>query len=252
MLQGQFLPWHRYFVLKYEEALREECNYKGAHPYWNWTLDAGPGKNIFDSPLFDPETGFGGDGIPGVLPPPPITRIDFPGGSGGGCVKNGPFVNFTLNVGPGDSLAYNPRCLARSINPTMAVWLNYSNIAPLADAPTFEEFDIITESTVHSPNATSPMTFHGAGHFLIGAEASDIYSSNCEPLFYLHHAFIDSLWLAWQLEDPETRFSEIGGPQKPFTRNPQVTLDYPIDLGVVGASIPLSRVMDIRKGNTVE
>ena len=231
--------------------MRQECGYKGAHPYWDWTLDAGAGKDIRDSPVFDPVTGFGGDGKPGVPPLPPTdTRGDFPGGSGGGCVLNGPFVNFTLNIGPGDKLVYNPRCISRSINPTMAVYLNYSNVAPLAGASTFKQFDFITEATPYSLSDPLSMTFHGAGHYVIGGEASDIYSSNCEPLFYLHHTYIDSLWLAWQLADPtRSRFLDIGGPQKPFTSEPQVTLDFPIDLGVAGAPIPISRVMDIMEGN---
>lgn len=31
--QGEFLPWHRYFVRLYEQALRTECGYGGANPY---------------------------------------------------------------------------------------------------------------------------------------------------------------------------------------------------------------------------
>lgn len=31
-----FLPWHRYYVWHYEQALRTECGYKGYQPYWNW------------------------------------------------------------------------------------------------------------------------------------------------------------------------------------------------------------------------
>ena len=238
-------------MITYEKALREECGYKGAQPYWNWTLDTGPGKDIRDSPIFDPVTGFGGDGIPGAFPPPTPTRIDFAGGSGGGCVANGPFVNFTLNVGPGDVLTYNPRCLSRSINPTMTQWLDFSNVAPLSEATSYEQFDYITEGTPIRRNQTIPSTFHGAGHFVIGAEASDIYSSNCEPIFYLHHTYIDSLWQAWQSADPtRSRFREIGGPQKPWTAGPNVTLDFQIDLGPVGRPIPIRKIMDITKGNT--
>ncbi|KAJ4290793.1 hypothetical protein N0V88_006543 [Collariella sp. IMI 366227] len=35
---GLFLPFHRFYVHLYEKALREECGYKGAQPYWDWTL----------------------------------------------------------------------------------------------------------------------------------------------------------------------------------------------------------------------
>lgn len=251
-IQGHFFPWHRYFVIIYEKALREECGYKGAQPYWNWTLDTKPGMDILDSPVFDPVTGFGGNGQSGVpLPPPSPMRKDIPGGTGGGCVQNGPFVNLTLNIGPGGSLTYNPHCLTRSISPVMALLLTYENVSKVAEATTFEEFDIIAEGTVHSPNETHPITVHTAGHWTIGGDQAYLDSSNCEPLFYLHHAYMDAIWLSWQLADPTgSRFFDIGGPQIPFTREPQVTLDFPIDLGVVGPPIPISRVMDIMEGNT--
>jgi tyrosinase len=29
---GQFLPWHRRFLWVYEQALRNECGYRGAQP----------------------------------------------------------------------------------------------------------------------------------------------------------------------------------------------------------------------------
>lgn len=239
-------------MLTYEKALRSECGYKGAQPYWDWTLDAGPGMDIRDSPIFDPVTGFGGNGQAGVPPPPPaLTRIELPVGTGGGCVLNGPFVNLSINIGPGESLAYKPRCLSRSIRPSMSVYLNYSNIAPLAEASTFKQFDKITQSTPYSLNDTLTTTFHAGGHFAIGGDQDDLYSSNCEPLFYLHHTFIDSLWLAWQLEDPTgSRFFDISGPQIPFTSVPEVTLDFPIDLGIAAPAIPILRVMNPTKGNT--
>lgn len=30
-----FLPWHRYFILLYENTLREKCNYSGSLPSWD-------------------------------------------------------------------------------------------------------------------------------------------------------------------------------------------------------------------------
>ena len=207
--------------------------------------------DLRDSPIFDPVTGFGGNGQPGVpLTPPTESRFEVPGGTGGGCVLDGPFVNLTLNIGPGDSLTYNPRCLSRSINPTMAMYLNYSNVAPLSEATTFEQFDFITQKTPYSLDERLSLSFHGAGHQAIGGSESDVYTSNVEPIFYLHHTYLDALWQAWQLADPTgSRFLDIGGPQKPFTREPQVTLDFLIDLGEAGAPIPISRIMDIMEGN---
>ena len=33
-----FLPWHRYYVQFFEDALTKKCGYKGVQPYWDWTL----------------------------------------------------------------------------------------------------------------------------------------------------------------------------------------------------------------------
>ena len=114
-----FLLRHRYFVASYEKALRDECFYPGAQPYWDWTLDSNDFPN---SPIFDPLTGFGGNGKNITVDPTtlPISSPFIPGGTGGGCVKTGWFKNWMVNVGPYDNLAYNPHCLARDFHPMLA------------------------------------------------------------------------------------------------------------------------------------
>ncbi|KAJ3034647.1 hypothetical protein HK097_004440 [Rhizophlyctis rosea] len=93
---GYFLHWHRYFVHAYEKALREECGYKGAQPYWDYTYDVTKGGNMTSWPLFDKTYGFGGNG-------PYVPYVSFiPGRTGGGCVQDGPFTypQFSLSLGP--------------------------------------------------------------------------------------------------------------------------------------------------------
>lgn len=36
-------------------------------------------------------------------------------------------------------------------------------------------------------------------------------SSPGDPLFFLHHTWLDRIWAQWQAKDPATRFYEIGG-----------------------------------------
>jgi tyrosinase len=57
--EAVFLPWHRYFVQVYEDALRTECGYTGAAMYWDWAADwAAPSQAfVWATPL-----GFGGNG----------------------------------------------------------------------------------------------------------------------------------------------------------------------------------------------
>ncbi|KAJ2914683.1 hypothetical protein MD484_g5740, partial [Candolleomyces efflorescens] len=109
-----FLPWHRQFGFLYETALREECSYRGPTPFWDWTRDAGGSKPMSRSPIFDPHTGFGGNGLNGTYTPP----TDDDGAiwhlfSATGCVQDGPFASVTLHVGPDRRLT--DHCLTRNI-----------------------------------------------------------------------------------------------------------------------------------------
>lgn len=36
-------------------------------------------------------------------------------------------------------------------------------------------------------------------------------SSPGDPIFFLHHAWLDKLWADWQAEDPSSRHKDIGG-----------------------------------------
>ncbi|KAL7274652.1 hypothetical protein RUND412_002434 [Rhizina undulata] len=248
---GHFLPWHRYFTAAYENALRTECGYTGGQPYWDWTLDVNGNKSVLDSPIFSATEGFGGNGP--VEDPPASTNssVYIPGGTGGGCVLNGPFTNYTASVGPGQSLVYNPRCLKRSINPVVASeYLTTANVVPALAASDFGGFSAVVQGMQAAAGVPAAilMTFHGAGHYACGGEATDFISSSTEPLFFLHHAFIDLLWWKWQSMDLATRLTDISGPIVPFTAGPNVTLEFEFGLVWEGASLAIETVMDIRKG----
>ena len=52
---SQFIPWHRYFLIEYENLLRQiSCNI--TIPYWDWT---GLPKNPYAADVFDIGSGFG-------------------------------------------------------------------------------------------------------------------------------------------------------------------------------------------------
>lgn len=82
----------------YEKALREECGYKGPTPYWDWTLYADDPRK---SPVFDGSaTSMSGNGesIPhgGTYVTAFGLNVTLPPGTGGGCVKDGPFANLQV------------------------------------------------------------------------------------------------------------------------------------------------------------
>lgn len=52
----------------------------------------------------------------------------------------------------------------------------------------------------------------------------DPLASPCDPLFFIHHAWIDKLWFDWQNVNPKKRMYDIGGPnaQTPRVGFPEI------------------------------
>ncbi|RYP70720.1 hypothetical protein DL769_004870 [Monosporascus sp. CRB-8-3] len=173
-----FLLFHRLYIWAFEEKLRTVCGYTGPFPYWEWGLDAG---GVEQSPVFDGSpTSMGGNGEK-------VNRTQgmFPGGSGGGCVKEGPFSNYTVNLGPltaDDPLAHNPRCLKRDLNTRMcrssASLKNTTEV--MLESPNIELFQANLQGDFRYPESRKwGMSVHGGGHFIIsGDPGSDFYFSN--------------------------------------------------------------------------
>ncbi|KAJ3125764.1 hypothetical protein HK098_008224 [Nowakowskiella sp. JEL0407] len=257
---GHFLPWHRLMMSVYEEYLHAECGYDGAIPYWDWSLDSGVDK-FPKSPVFAPSA-FGGNGDFVDVDPSNTTGVFFPGRTGGGCVKNGAFVGLKVNVGPGNSTAYNPHCISRDFVPDLSEVLSKENVEKTLGKPDFYNFDFYFqgEDFFRSNFNMSEFGVHGAGHFVIGGTLGSMgsqYSSCSDPTFYLHHAQVDRLWWLWQQKNPKKRLYEIGGPVDPvpiFGPVPispkNVTLDFPIDLAELTApwKITVRDMMDTVSG----
>lgn len=60
---GHFILWHRYFLGAFEDALEKECGYAKGIPYWDWLIDSESNLPMDQWPIFDPKTGFGGEGV---------------------------------------------------------------------------------------------------------------------------------------------------------------------------------------------
>ncbi|KAL7917048.1 hypothetical protein ACQKWADRAFT_324968 [Trichoderma austrokoningii] len=260
-LTGNFLPWHRWLIHEYERALREECGYTGYQPYWDWPKYASAPEK---SPIFngDPYSlGGNGDFIPHdgrfrkTTNNLPIAGIGMyvPPGLGGGFVTTGPFANMTVNLGPLDSLAYNPRRFKRDIGPSHNMrFANYTTILNILQQPNIAEFRYQLEGVPYSNVTVGP---HIAGHTTIGGDpGADIYASPGDPAFYVHHGNVDRMWTLWQANDPEKRHNKLGGEEYGHvtwanTPPSRVTmLSDLIDLGYAGNSIKIVDVMDTLSG----
>ncbi|CAI6342487.1 unnamed protein product [Periconia digitata] len=256
---GIFLAWHRYFTWEYEQALRNECNYTGYQPYWDWTKTAATGLET--SPIFDgSEFSMSGNGehianqsaYVVLGDSNGVDEIIAPSGTGGGCVTSGPFKDMTVNLGPvqlllpgnqtianGDGLSYNPRCLKRDL--TWEINRRYANATTVVD--TLIKSDINDfQLTLQGMPDTGELGAHGGGHFTFGGDAGrDLYISPGEPLFFLHHAMVDRTWWMFQSFDPATRTGAggIAGTatwlNEPASAN--TTLDTELDLGYAAGEV---------------
>ncbi|TGZ76212.1 putative tyrosinase [Ascodesmis nigricans] len=257
---GNFLVWHRYFVWAFEQALRNECGYKGYQPYWNWARDH---DNPHKSAMFDgSEYSMSGDGdyVPhGGSCLDPAGTFCIPPGNGGGCVNSGPFAGMNVTLGPvtatmdgvlpapGNGLGDNPRCLKRDISVYLSKNYLTDNIIfkLIAFNPTIARFQKDLQGDLPT------MGVHIAGHFTInGDPGSDVFTSPGDPAFWLHHGMIDRVWWIWQNLNRSKRLHSIAGTIT-FMNNPpsrDATLDDLMDLGVSGAPIPLRDGMDTMAG----
>jgi tyrosinase len=85
----------------------------------------------------------------------------------------------SVNMGPGNSTTYNPRCLTRDFAPVFATsHLNKTNVQETLQAKSFAEFDVLVQGGV----TPSTFTYHGGGHLGVGGELGVV----CVLSFYLH------------------------------------------------------------------
>ncbi|KAH7304674.1 hypothetical protein B0I35DRAFT_454544 [Stachybotrys elegans] len=253
---GNFLTWHRYFVWTYERALRDECGYQGTQPYWNWFAHQ---NDIFQSPVYDGSpSSFGGNGEyvkhAGIF----VGRegIPIPAGEGGGCVKDGPFKDMVVNLGPvrpgmrdlpispTGPLGYNPRCLRRDITSFPMRDMNVENLFNITLGPASHTVSLFQdEFQGRFPDGFIGM--HASGHFVAGGDASDVFSSPADPTFFLHHAMVDRVYWIWQSLHPssaKTIAGTITMGNNPPSRDALVT-DL-LNMGVNAPSIPLEDAFD--------
>ncbi|KAI0226408.1 hypothetical protein L0F63_002380, partial [Massospora cicadina] len=142
-------------------------------PYWDWSLDAQAPER---SEILSPA---------------------YFGNQGKRCLDNGPFSGWRCPQ-PSD------HCLSRRYNggATLSAFYSPELLRHTLDGrKTYDEF----RRAIEGPP-------HGNVHNNIGGDMSTMASCN-DPLFYLHHGFVDKLWLDWQSKDA-SRIMDFGGTRK--------------------------------------
>ncbi|VUC30006.1 unnamed protein product [Clonostachys rosea] len=239
---ANFLPWHRWYVQLHEDLLRTECGFTGIQPYWDWSIDA-DAKDMPNSPLFDPVTGFGGDGKRTTSNEPGFQR----------CVVDGPFANtnLTLAMGWPDMNVAGDRlhCFTREFNGGLG---NDENGNIIIGDMQVGAYNSQVMKTIYGFDTYADMSSmleglpHAQIHSVIFGDMGPATSPN-EPLFFLHHANVDRAWAKWQGRNA-TRLADYTG-FKDTARTIPASIDDSMPILQLGDTEPVVKdYMDIQAG----
>ncbi|KAH7032603.1 uncharacterized protein B0I36DRAFT_241275 [Microdochium trichocladiopsis] len=217
---ANFLPWHRWYVQLHEDMLRDECGYTGRQPYWDWSIESDT-NTMPVSPIWDAETGFGGNGV--------LTGNQTRGFSR--CVMDGPFANTTYTLGPGwpniNDVVNEEHCFAREWNGGLG--RDPATGEQIIDDMQAAAYSTTVMRTIHNFNNYYRMSEmleglpHAQVHSIIHGDMGPATSPN-EPLFMLHHANVDRAWARWQGRN-ETRLADYSGFNDRVTLSIRASID---------------------------
>ncbi|KFA76950.1 hypothetical protein S40288_05207 [Stachybotrys chartarum IBT 40288] len=211
--KAPFLTWHRRFIWVYEQRLRKTCGYKGALPYWDWSLDW---ENLTGSPIFDSKLGFGSDGDPEA----PIHRTAH-------CVTDTPFKKLEPQWYGSE---YSPHCLTRWFyDDWVEHFLNPESIEEILASDTYSKFFIALEM---GPHDIIPGDLRGD---------FTTFTAPNDPIFYLHHSQLDRIWWLWQSRDKENRVKSYDGKAD---GGADVTLSDLLPLAGLDKDLTVAEIMD--------
>jgi len=215
-----FLIWHRYYLWAFEQTLMKECGLKKPMPWWDETKWTG---RFSQSDMFTDTRYFG----------------HMVAASNGGpvCITSGAFANLVCNIGPGNS--NTPHCMSRAVNAgnTGQVSANFVNTCNSRTS-----FSDMASCSQYGP--------HAYGHNGIGGVMSDVSASPSDPVFWMHHSFVDHSFRIWQNKGGFTRVENVNG--KDINGN-ALSMGYVINIGGITGfpSVPIRSVMNTQSGVTI-
>ncbi|KAI8870152.1 Di-copper centre-containing protein, partial [Ramicandelaber brevisporus] len=175
-----FFPWHRWMMNLYQIQLHR-IDPNVTLPYWDWSADA---HSMESAPVFSI---WGGNGLASYS-----SATDAGNGAGGGmvdvqnpCIADGPLANVIRAIGPTGT----PHCLSRNFNAGNTIYGVYDHAYMINLVQHSATFNDIWRGVENGP--------HSAIHYGIGSTMATLQSPN-DPIFFLHHTFVDKLWDDWQ------------------------------------------------------
>ena len=192
--------------------------------YWDWTLDW---RKLEGSPVFDAETGFGGDGeVGGAIT---VSRT-------GRCVVDGPFAGVVAEF---YDVQHLPHCLSRgfrdlegNLGHIYGEDVRPERIEEVLRLPDYEGFVVEMERRVHDA-----IPYGISGDF-------ETFTAPYDPLFFLHHVQLDRLWWLWQLRQEGGGLVAYGGHRERHSIE-MAGLGDGIVVGGLGPDVEVREVMDI-------
>jgi hypothetical protein len=99
-------------------------------------------------------------------------------------------------------------------NPTVPSWVDQQNatrdVGALANMPKGSKVCNVFNETNYLDFTQLLESYHGTVHVHVGGNMADVTTSPTDPLFWLHHAFVDKIWNDWQHIYPGD-FAEVDG-----------------------------------------
>jgi tyrosinase len=167
-----FLPWHRAYLLRFEQALRD-TGHDVMLPWWDWTKTRKV-PNAFAQKNAP-------DGSPNPLHSARIAAIARSQGAQSPEAETRRLAEFTDTVrAPG---------------------------RPGSRLPTAAEIAFVVKELRHYDQFRSELEdYHGNVHIWVGGHMANLPFAAFDPIFWAHHCMIDRLWRIWQLQHPEASF----------------------------------------------
>jgi len=197
-----FLPWHRAYLLRFEQALRD-TGHDVMLPWWDWTRTR-------EIPTIYKEENAEGSANP--LHSAAVSELARR--QGASVEGDGEGAKETRRLAQLAQTVRRPGRPGTSL-PTRAD-IEYT----IAEFSQYEQFRSELED------------YHGEAHVWVGGHMGILPFAAFDPIFWAHHCMIDRVWRIWQLEHPGASFPESlrKKTMTPFNMTAGATLD-PTALG---------------------
>ena len=194
-----FLPWHRMYLIRFEEELQRVLNNPNfGLPYWDWAQDGEirPVSNQFQTSLWS----------------------DSALGDARGSVRSGQLGNFRVRLDQlrGTLWSIEPRYIRRNAGRDVNSLPTFRDVETSLNEGSYDLSPWDQSVSGHRNRLEGWINgpqLHNRVHVWVGGDMSPGTSPN-DPVFFLNHCNVDRIWEAWMVRHARTyRPRPSEGPQ---------------------------------------